>query len=1046
MKKLIIGLVAILLGVTLTWAAVPEKISFQGRITGATSPVNLTFKLWNAETGGSQVGTNIAANGVVLDNSGVFSTSLEVTGIPFDQPYWLETIVGTTPLTPRQPLTAAPYALMARSLPGVTSGATLDVTGDINFGGNLYNNNTQIMLGGGADGTGGWTEDTANNKIYATNTSRNVGIGTTAPNVNAKLQVKPSVDISTVPAGPFTGDSSFFVYGQNGKIAISAADDAGNQGHDLLINAGAGNVGIGTVDPAQKLHVSGPGARLRIENTSASNNPVLEFLTNPSGASSKDAFVFQDGASGNLFIRTDTAGEHVILQANRPGETWSQGNVGLGTTAPGEKLTVAGTIETTTGGVKFPDGFIQTVAYTGQGGGGASGWTAEATKTTTLLNVGIGTAAPGTYKLKVAGNVSIGGSLEVGSFTEANGQSSTALGSNVVASGGRSLAMGYNSTASGLTSIAMGSSTTASGDRSIAMGSNISVSGRNSFGIGLDDTISKTVPYANTLAILGGNVGIGTAGPFPGGYSLNIKRTGSPAGIVLQSGKDWILGSQIDGGFSIAGLDESPAVQIDGFNNVGIGTLGTGTTKMVVADSSGLLSTQALPTSYTAGTGLSLVGTAFSAQNTTALWNANQLQGKAVSTTQPTIVGQVLRYSGTNWEPYSLGLASLAYKSTIADTDVATNAAIAGTKISPNFGSQDVWTTGELGIGGVPGAHKLFVEGTPLNTFGDNRSLLYLKDSSSYGPGVGGGIGFGGYYGAGATDATQWAGIKGLKENSTVQDYSGALVFSTRINGSLMSEKMRISSAGNVGIRTAATGARLNISGGDGTTGITLNGATIALGYDTTGYMPHFIQTNHNSSGPTLNAINFYTSDGTSNGVFPTNAVHGMTIENGKVGVGTGMTNPSHVLDVAGDMQVTGNIFLPNLPWGAGNSTYYVSYNNSTGLLGYSSTTSSIKYKKDVRGLDIDMNKVMELKPRAFRWKSDNSEDVGFIAEEVNEIIPQLVGFDKDGQPESVKYDKVAVYLLGVVKEQQKEIESQKVKNQELEGRIRGIEARLGKN
>lgn len=38
--------------------------------------------------------------------------------------------------------------------------------------------------------------------------------------------------------------------------------------------------------------------------------------------------------------------------------------VGIGTTNPGEKLTVAGTIESTSGGIKFPDGTIQTTATT----------------------------------------------------------------------------------------------------------------------------------------------------------------------------------------------------------------------------------------------------------------------------------------------------------------------------------------------------------------------------------------------------------------------------------------------------------------------------------------------------------------------------------------------------------------------------------------------------------------------------------------------------------------------------------------------------------
>src|SRR5439155_27095600 len=39
--------------------------------------------------------------------------------------------------------------------------------------------------------------------------------------------------------------------------------------------------------------------------------------------------------------------------------------VGIGTTAPTSRLTVAGLIETTNGGVKFPDGTVQTTAATG---------------------------------------------------------------------------------------------------------------------------------------------------------------------------------------------------------------------------------------------------------------------------------------------------------------------------------------------------------------------------------------------------------------------------------------------------------------------------------------------------------------------------------------------------------------------------------------------------------------------------------------------------------------------------------------------------------
>jgi hypothetical protein len=44
------------------------------------------------------------------------------------------------------------------------------------------------------------------------------------------------------------------------------------------------------------------------------------------------------------------------------GSIYDDGNVGIGTASPAEKLTVVGTIESTSGGIKFPDGTIQTTA------------------------------------------------------------------------------------------------------------------------------------------------------------------------------------------------------------------------------------------------------------------------------------------------------------------------------------------------------------------------------------------------------------------------------------------------------------------------------------------------------------------------------------------------------------------------------------------------------------------------------------------------------------------------------------------------------------
>ena len=96
--------------------------------------------------------------------------------------------------------------------------------------------------------------------------------------------------------------------------------------------------------------------------------------------------------------------------------------------------------------------------------------------------------------------------------------------------------------------------------------------------------------------------------------------------------------------------------------------------------------------------------------------------------------------------------------------------------------------------------------------------------------------------------------------------------------------------------------------------------------------------------------------------------------------------------------------------------------------------SSSKRYKGDIRKLKIFPEEIFKLQPVSFKWKTTGEEDIGLIAEDVENVIPDLVIYDSEGKPDAVKYDKVAIYLLDVVK-------MLKVKNEELEKRIKALES-----
>lgn len=222
----------------------------------------------------------------------------------------------------------------------------------------------------------------------------------------------------------------------------------------------------------------------------------------------------------------------------------------------------------------------------------------------------------------------------------------------------------------------------------------------------------------------------------------------------------------------------------------------------------------------------------------------------------------------------------------------------------------------------------------------------------------------------------------GLESSST----AGYLMFASNTT-----ERMRITSGGNVGIGTTSPSQKLHVA--------------------TSGISRITIQNTDNSS--TGAGIQFLVTNG------------GTTVGNGTIRTDNGDTMQFFNNSIQ-TMAITsgGQIFMYALSSGAGTNT--AKYSTATGQLTYD--TSSARYKDNIRDSVYGLNDVLKMRSAMFEYKEDNRTDVGLIAEELYTIIPELVGIDKSGRPDSVSYDRLVSVLIKSVQELKAELDTLKNK------------------
>jgi hypothetical protein len=161
---------------------------------------------------------------------------------------------------------------------------------------------------------------------------------------------------------------------------------------------------------------------------------------------------------------------------------------------------------------------------------------------------------------------------------------------------------------------------------------------------------------------------------------------------------------------------------------------------------------------------------------------------------------------------------------------------------------------------------------------------------------------------------------------------------------------------------------------------------------------------------------------GSNNIALGTNAGNNLTTGNNNIDIGnSGVAAEANTIRIGASQSAT---FIAGIS-GATASGGAAVFVNSNGQLG--TTTSSRRFKQEIKPMDKASEAILALRPVTFRYKQEIDPKAipqfGLVAEEVEQVNPDLVVRDSEGKVYTVRYEAVNAMLLNEFLKEHRKVE-----------------------